>query len=329
MKKIIVTGGAGFIGSHLTIKLLNLGYKVTVLDNFNTGKKINLKSVEKNKNLKIVKADIRNEKKISKYFKGIDCVVHLAAIAEIVPSIENPEDYFTTNVNGTLNILKLLNKYNIKKIVYAASSSCYGIPKKFPTNEDAIISPEYPYALTKYMGEELITHWAKVYGINFISLRLFNVYGPKSRTSGTYGAVFGVFLAQKLANKPFTVVGDGSQKRDFVYVDDVVNAFVKSIKSKAKNQIFNIGSDKAYSINYLVSLLKGKKIYIRKRPGEPDCTFADITKAKKILQWKPKYDLKKGVNKLLLDISHWKNAPLWNKKSINQATKTWFKYLSK
>ena len=327
MKKVIVTGGAGFIGSHLTCRLIATGHKVTVIDNFNTGKLKNLDSIKNNKNLIIVKADIRNKDKIDKLFKNIDYVFHLAAIAEIVPSIENPEEYFTTNVNGTLNIIQLVKKYNVKKIIYAASSSCYGLPTKFPTSEHEKIAPQYPYALTKYMAEELIIHWSNVYEIKFVSLRLFNVYGPRSRTSGTYGAVFGVFLAQKLAKKPLTIVGDGEQKRDFIYVDDVVEAFIKSINFKIKNQIFNIGSGNTYSINYLVNLLGGRKIFIKKRPGEPDCTYANINKAKKILIWSPKISLKVGVNKLIDNILYWKDAPIWDKKSINNATKSWFKYL--
>ncbi len=327
MKKVIVTGGAGFIGSHLTTKLIQKGYKVVIIDNFNTGKLSNISHIKRNKNLSIAKFDIRNKKKIRNLFKNVSFIFHLAAIAEIVPSIENPEEYFTTNVNGTLNILELAKENGVGKIIYAASSSCYGLPNKFPTDELQKIDTQYPYALTKYVSEELIIHWSSVYGIDFVSLRLFNVYGPRSRTSGTYGAVFGVFLAQKLAKKPLTVVGDGTQKRDFVYVDDVVDAFIKATNKKVKNQIFNIGSGKTYSINYLVKLLGEKKIFIKKRPGEPDCTFANINKAKKILNWKPKIGLKVGVNKLLDNISYWKDAPIWDKRSINKATKSWFKYL--
>ena len=264
MKKVIVTGGAGFIGSHLVDKLLQKNFNVVVIDNFNTGNIRNLKHCIKNKNLNIIKANIKNKKKISKYFKNVKYVFHLAAIAEIVPSIENPEDYFDTNVKGTLNILELVKENNIKKIIYAASSSCYGIPTKYPTDEKQDINPQYPYALTKYLGEQLIMHWSQVYGIKFNSLRLFNVYGPRSRTSGTYGAVFGIFLAQKIANMPFTVVGDGKQTRDFVFVKDVADAFYRSAIANVYNEIFNIGSNNSYSINYLVKLIGGKKIHIPK-----------------------------------------------------------------
>jgi len=187
----IVTGGAGFIGSHLCEKLLKLGHKVTVIDNFSIGKKKNLESI-KNK-ISIIDSDIRDYKKIVNYFKRIDNVFHLAALADIVPSIEKPNDYFTANVSGTFNVLQASVKNNIKRFLYSASSSCYGIPKRYPTSETSEIDPKYPYALTKRLGEELVMHFAKIYNLNATSLRFFNVYGPRARTSGTYGAVLGFF----------------------------------------------------------------------------------------------------------------------------------------
>ena len=241
--KSIITGGAGFIGSHLTEKLVNQGHKVLVIDNFTTGKKNNLSRVIKK--IKVVNKDIRNLKNINKFFKGVDNVFHLAALADIVPSIENPQNYFTTNVNGTFNVLKASLENRVNRFIYSASSSCYGIPKKYPTSENEEISTKYPYALTKRLGEELVLHFAEVYKLNATSLRFFNVYGKRSRTSGTYGAVFGVFLAQKIANKPFTVVGNGMQKRDFTHVSDIADAIIKvSNKKNLKNRIYNVGSGK-------------------------------------------------------------------------------------
>ena len=325
--KSLVTGGAGFIGSHLVEKLIEKKHKVIVLDNLTSGNLNNLKSV-KNK-ITFVKCDLSKNKNFwNNYFKNIDYVFHLAAMADIVPSIENPTLYYNANVKSTLSVMEACKKYNIKKVVYAASSSCYGIPKKFPTDEEEKINPMYPYALTKYLGERIVMHWSNVYNIPAISLRLFNVYGPRSRTAGSYGAVFGVFLAQKLANKPFTVVGNGKQTRDFTYVSDVVDAFFIGAKSKVKNEIFNVGSDKTHSINKLVNLLNGNIQYIPKRPGEPDCTWANTKKIKKMLKWKPKVKFEKGVEILLKNINLWKKAPVWNKKTINKATKLWFKYLS-
>ena len=325
--KAIVTGGFGFIGSHLVEFLLSKNFKVIVIDNFSTGKKENLKNSIKK--IKFVKADISNKKKIIKHFKGVDFVFHLAALADIVPSIQNPNEYFRSNVDGTLSILECCRKNKIKKIIYAASASCYGITKKFPTKENSKIELMYPYALTKWLGEQIVMHWNKIYKINAISLSLFNVYGPRSRSNSNYGAVFGVFLAQKLSNKPFTIVGNGKQTRDFTFVTDVVEAMYKACKSDISGQIFNVGSEKEISVNYIAKLLGGKKIYIPKRPGEPDKSLADIKKIKKYLKWSPKVSIEQGVDKLLNNINFWKKAPIWTPKKIDIATKDWFKYLKK
>lgn len=325
---VLITGGCGFIGSHLVDKLLKDGHNITVIDNLSTGRLNNLKSVIDNKNINVINEDICNYSKIVEYFKNIDWVFHMAALADIVPSIQIPEKYFVNNVNGTFSVLQASRNSNIKKFLYAASSSCYGIPDKYPTDEKNKINPQYPYALTKYMAEELVLHWGKVYKIPIISLRLFNVYGLRSRTSGAYGAVFGVFLKQKLANKPYTIVGDGNQTRDFIYVTDVVNAFVKAAESNISNEIFNVGSGGTYSINNLVKLLGGDYINIPKRPGEPDCTFADISKIKNLLHWTPKISFEEGVRLMVNNIENWRDAPLWTPESIQNETVDWFKYLS-
>ncbi|MCX5750079.1 MAG: SDR family oxidoreductase [Candidatus Saganbacteria bacterium] len=331
MPKTVVTGGAGFIGSHLTEALLKKGYQVVVIDNFSTGRPQNLQHLSSNPLLALVEADINDAAKIKGYFDGADYVFHLAALADIVPSIVNPVSYFRSNVDGTMSVLEIVREKcpNLKKFLYTASSSCYGIPDKYPTNEKAEIRPEYPYALTKYLGEQTALHWAKVYKLPVIALRLFNVYGPRSRTSGTYGAVFGVFIAQKLANKPFTVVGDGKQTRDFTFVTDVVSAFITAAESGVSGEVFNVGSGSHYSVNTLVKILGGEVTHIPKRPGEPDCTFADISKIKKILGWNPKVSFEQGVKVLLDNIEYWRQAPVWTPESIQEATKDWFKYLSK
>src|SRR5579872_7509607 len=219
--KTVVTGGAGFIGSHLTDLLLSKGHSVTVIDNLCGGWMKNLKEAEKNPRFRFIQADIRDPKALKGVFDGVDWVFHLAALADIVPSIEKPRDYFETNVDGTFNILEACKKADVKRFLYAASSSCYGIPSQYPTSETTPASPQYPYALTKYLGEQLVLHWAQIYKLPTLSLRLFNVFGPRSRTTGVYGAVFGVFLAQKLHGKPYTVVGDGKQTRDFTFVSDI------------------------------------------------------------------------------------------------------------
>lgn len=328
--KCVVTGGAGFIGSHLTEALLKNGYQVVVIDNFSTGRIENLNSCKEDKNLKVIDADINDTANIKQYFKDAAYVFHLAALADVIPSIVNPLSYHQANVDGTISVLEAMRKEAtaLKKFIYTASSSCYGIPDRYPTAEDARIQPEYPYALTKYLGEQIALNWGKIYKLPVISLRLFNVYGPRSRTSGAYGAVFGVFLAQKLNGKPFTVVGDGNQTRDFTFVADVVEAFVAAATSDVTGEIFNVGSGDTYSINTLVKLLGGEVTYIPKRPGEPDCTFADTSKIERLLRWKPKVSFEEGVKILFGNIDDWKDAPLWTPETIEEATKEWFKYLA-
>jgi UDP-glucose 4-epimerase len=324
--RALVTGGAGFIGSHLVELLLKNGHEVIVLDNLVGGR---LRNLEQHPQLKFFQLDIRDKESISFLFKGVDWVFHLAALADIVPSIEMPEEYFKVNVDGTFNVLECSRANQIKRFIYAASSSCYGIPEVFPTPESAKIEPQYPYALTKRLGEELVLHWHRVYQLPAVSLRLFNVFGPRSRTSGVYGAVFGVFLSQKLHGKPFTVVGDGTQTRDFTYVSDVVAAFYAAAQSECQGEVFNVGSGGHYSINQLVSYLGGEILYIPKRPGEPDCTFADTEKIKRMLGWHPSVSFVEGVEKLLNHIEDYREAPLWDKDSIKEATKTWFNHLKK
>ena len=326
--KTIITGGCGLLGSHLADLLIKLNNEVVVIDNLRVGRQENISQLIDNPKFSFIQADISNYDEIEPFFEGADWVFHLAALADIVPSIENPNEYYKSNVTGTFNVLQTCRKHKVKKIIYAGSSSCYGIPDEYPTKETAEIRPQYPYALTKNIGEQLIMHWCQLYNLPALSLRFFNVYGPRARTSGTYGAVFGVFLAQKLANKPFTIVGDGNQTRDFTFVSDIVNAIYTAVKSDLSGEIINIGSNNTYSINYLVELLGGDSTYIPKRPGEPDCTWADIAKASELLNWQPEVSLEEGVQILLNNLEYWSDAPLWNKESIAKATEQWFEYLS-
>ena len=325
--KCLVTGGAGFIGSHLVELLIDQGHEVIALDNLASGRLKNLRTVEANPKFKFFEADIRDVKTLESSFTGIDWVFHLAGLADIVPSIDMPEHYYSTNVSGTFNVLQLAKAHGVKRVIYAASSSSYGIPSSYPTDESSPIKPQYPYALTKYMGEELVLHWSLVYGLSAVSLRLFNVYGTRSRTTGAYGAVFGVFLAQKLNKSPLTVVGDGTQTRDFTYVTDVASAFYAAAQSNVSGQAMNVGSGNHYSVNRLVELLGGDVAYIPKRPGEPDCTFAKVDKITKLLNWRPQVSFEDGVAKMLDSIENWRDAPVWNPTSIQKATQSWFKYL--
>ncbi len=317
----LVTGGCGFIGSHMVDRLLAEGHDVRVIDNLSTGRLENLEHHKGNPNLHITQADICDYQIIEPLFQDVDWVFHFAALADIVPSIQRPEDYYHSNVDGTFSVLQAARKANVKRFLYTASSSCYGIPDSYPTTEMAEIKPEYPYALTKRLGEELALHWSKVYKLPVVSLCLFNVYGPRSRTSGTYGAVIGVFLGQKLAGKPYTVVGDGEQTRDFTYVTDIVDAFYTAAKSDISGERFNVGSEHTYSVNRLVELIGGpdaEVAHIPKRPGEPSCTWADTAKIANMLNWHPKVTLEEGISHVLDNIDYWRQAPVWTPETIKE-----------
>ena len=294
----VVTGGAGFIGSNLVDHLVRIGHKVIVLDNFVSGKKANL-AHHKKKDVKIIRVDISKSKNLDKYFKKVDYVFHLAGLAEIIPSIKNPKKYFNTNVLGTLKVVEAAKRAGVKKLIYAASSSCYGSPKNLPTSEKEKIDIKHPYGLTKFLGEQLVLKYATNFNMPNISFRFFNVYGPRLNMSGQYSAVFGNFLKQKKNNKPLTIVGDGKQTRDFIHVDDLTNAFIKVAKSRLVNKIYNLGSGKEISINKIANLFGGKKTFIPKRPREPKRSLANISKIKKDINWKPTITIQEGIKRLL------------------------------
>ncbi|HWK44691.1 MAG TPA: NAD-dependent epimerase/dehydratase family protein [Stellaceae bacterium] len=322
----VVSGGAGFIGSHMVDLLLDRGYRVRVIDNLVGGRKANLDHHEGNADLECHWTDIRELEAGSPIFDGARFVFHFAGIGDIVPSIEQPIDYMDTNVQGTVRVLECARHARVEKLVYAASSSCYGLAAT-PTREDHPIQPMYPYALSKYQGEQAVMHWHKVYKLPVNSVCIFNAYGTRVRTTGAYGAVFGVFFRQKLAGKPFTVVGDGSQTRDFIYASDLATAFLAAAETDIVGERFNVGNGKPQSVNHLVDLLGGDVVYVPKRPGEPDCTFADISKITTQLNWRPVVSFEDGVRRMAQQIDHWKDAPLWDPESIATATKNWFKYL--
>ena len=326
--KALVTGGLGFIGSHLVERLLQDGHEVVVIDNQATGKLSNLSNVAGNRRLSIIETDVSDFEATRPHFRDVQWVFHLAALAAIVPSIEQPLEYYKANVTGTINTLEAARAAGIDRFVYAASSSCYGIPDEYPTPETAPARPQYPYALTKYLAEKIVLHWSKMYGIGAVSLRMFNVYGPRARTKDAYGAVFGVFLAQKLAQKPLTIVGDGTQTRDFTYVTDVVDALVRAADSDVSSDVLNVGSGGTYSVNHLADLIGGPMVHIPKRPGEPDCTYADISKIRRILGWEPCLSFEAGVRLTLEHVEDWATAPVWTPESIEEHTRTWFHYLA-
>lgn len=324
----LVTGGAGFIGSHLVDALIAAGRKVRVLDNFAIGRPANLQQHKGNPRLDIVAGDVADKDAVAAAFAGVERVFHLAARADIVPSIQEPEAYFRSNVDGTFVVLEAARRQQVQRFVYVASSSCYGIPETFPTPETAPADPRYPYALTKHLGEQLVTHWTAVYRLPAASVRLFNVYGPRARTSGTYGAVFGVFLAQLMAGQPLTVVGDGEQTRDFTFVSDVVDALLAVADSDKIGEIYNVGSGGPVSVNELIRQLGSPPtVTIPKRPGEPDCTWADISKIRAHLGWEPKIGFAEGVRIMRDNMEHWRDAPVWTAADIADATADWFRFL--
>ena len=323
----IVTGGAGFIGSHMVDVLVARGYRVRIIDNLVGGREANVAHHVDNPDVVFEPADIRSFEPGHSLFSDAAYVFHFAGIGDIVPSIERPIEYLSVNVQGTVHMLECARAVNAKKFVYAASSSCYGLAAT-PTREDHPIAPQYPYALSKYQGEQAAFHWHQVYRLPVNAIRIFNAYGTRSRTSGAYGAVFGVFLKQKLAGKPFTVVGDGTQRRDFLYVTDVAEAFLLAAETDKTGETWNLGAGNPQSVNRLVELLGGPVVYIPKRPGEPDCTWADIGKIQRDLGWKPKVSFEEGVGRILAEIDYWRDAPLWDPDSIARATAGWFRTLS-
>lgn len=294
--KLLVTGGAGFIGSNLADELVRFGHKVAVIDNLSLGKKEYV-----NPKAKFHRQDIRDYKKIKPLFKNIDCVFHLAAQPRIQPSIINPAESFDNNVLGTFNVLLAAKENKVKKIVYSASSSAYGDQKRLPLTEEMIAHPKNPYALFKYMGEEMCGLFHSLYGLPVVCLRYFNVYGERQSTAGAYATVIGIFLKQRKSGKPLTIVGNGKQLRDFTYVGDVARANIAAMRSsKAVGHLINIGSGQNYSVNEVAGMIDEKHIFIPPRPGESKVTLADISKAKKLLGWKPKVSLENWLKKSLI-----------------------------
>ena len=324
----VVTGGAGFIGSHMVDLLLAESYRVHVIDSLVGGRLQNLEAHKHEPRLKVDERDVRALAPDDSVFAGATYVFHFAGIGDIVPSIERPIDYMSTNVMGTVHVLEAARHAGVKKLVYAASSSCYGLAP-VPTTEAELIKPEYPYALSKFQGEQAVFHWGSIYKLPVNSIRIFNAYGTRFRTSGAYGSVFGVFLAQKVNGKPFTRVGDGTQRRDWVYVTDIARAFFAAATTEISQEVFNVGTGNPQTVNRLIELLGGETVPLPKRPGEPDCTWADITKIRRELGWEPKVTLEEGVKIMLANIEYWRQAPVWDVAKIQQATKTWFKYLEK
>ncbi|MBU1291948.1 NAD-dependent epimerase/dehydratase family protein [Patescibacteria group bacterium] len=294
-KRYLVIGGAGFIGSNLTDELIQLKQQVIILDNLSTGKKENI-----NLKAKFVKADIRNLKQISPYFKNIDGVFLLAALPSIQYSIDFPVEANRNNVEGVLNVLEASQKENIKRIVYSSSCSIYGDPNKLPVKETANPDPLSPYALQKYIGEEYCRLFSTIHNLETVSLRYFNVYGPRMDNKGAYTSALSIFMKQKANNQPLTITGDGTQTRDLIHVNDIAKANILAMNSKkvGQGEAINIGSGKNYSINQIAKMISDKIKYISPRI-EPHDSLADNSLAKKLLNWQPKMKLEQGIRELL------------------------------
>ena len=288
--KYVVTGGAGFIGSNLVDELVSQSHEVHVIDNFISGKKENC-----NKDAKYHEIDIADEANLSiieNVLDKCDTVFHCAALARVQPSILNPIKYELNNTIGIMNMLKCSVDMDVRRFVYSASSSAYGSTKKLPSKESDKPNPISPYANQKYYGELCCRMFSKVYNIETVSLRYFNVYGERQNLGGAYATVVGIFLNQLINKNPLTINGDGDQRRDFTYVGDVVNANILAAKSKnvGKGEAINIGNGKNISINELAKNIGGEVVF-NKPQNEPFENLADIKKAKKLLDWEPKTDL--------------------------------------
>ena len=294
MEKVIVTGGAGFIGSHIVDALIDAGYEVHIIDNMSAGK-------EENINPKAIfhKVDIRDKEILAPLFKDVKYVFHEAAMPRVQYSIENPIETHDINVNGLLNVLESCRLNNVKRLIFASSSSIYGEPDKLPTKEDMAINPMSPYAAHKYIGEVYLKLYSQIYGLETVCPRYFNVYGPRLDPEGSYPLVIGYFMKLLKQSKPLSITGDGEQTRDFVNVKDVARANLLAMKSDkvGKGEVINIGGGARYSINYIANLIGGQIEYVAPRI-EPHDTEADISKARELLSWEPSVSLEEGIKEL-------------------------------
>jgi len=311
LKRVLVTGGAGFIGSHLAEELVNKNLHVTVLDNLSSGKIENIERLFNRDNFVFIQGDMRNERTLFEILRGIDVVFHEAAMVNVDESIEFPKVYADVNINGTLNLLEAARRADVERIVFASSSSVYGDNSSTHINEDAHLNPSSPYALTKLVSERYCLLYQELYGLKTVILRYFNVFGPRQNTISPYAGVIPRFIWRIMKGQPPEIYGDGEQTRDFVHVKDVLQANILAATSeKAVGEIFNIGSGEPTSINCVASTIiklvgnqKLQPIYTRKRKGDIPYSCANIEKVKKLLKYQPKIRLVEGLKSLLNDFS--------------------------
>ena len=295
MPGIAVLGGAGFIGSNIVDELLVQGHEVTVFDNFSEGKLENLAKWKGHERLEVIRGDIRELSQVKKAVYNKDWVFHLAAMSRIQPSITDPVLAFSQNVMGTTNVLEACRQGGVKRVVYSASSSAYGLKNPLPNREDMPTDCLNPYSLSKKNGEELMELYSRLYGLSTVSLRYFNVYGPRHQEEGSYSTVIAIFRRQKRMGQKLTIVGDGEQRRDFTFVGDVVRANILAAMNREATGVINIGTCQNYSINDLARMVGGDTVFIPERPAEARETLADNTKARTVLGWVPQIDLTTGL----------------------------------
>lgn len=301
-KKVLVTGGAGFIGSHIVQRLVSLGAQVVVLDNLVTGKRENIEAyLDK---INFIERDLTDEAALDLALEGVDLISHQAALRSVPKSVERPFDYHQVNVTGTLRLLIQARDKGVKKVVFASSSSVYGERFDFPEKEDDLPQPVSPYASTKLMGEYYNYLFSKLYGLEAVSLRYFNVFGPRQSLENRYAVVVPKFITSLLANQGPPIFGDGNQERDFTYIEDVVDANILALAGNGlAGQVFNIAGGSPKSINYLLQITKELTAkscnpkFLDLRPGDVRKTFADISKAKKLLGWQPQVPFYEGIKK--------------------------------
>lgn len=306
MPGTVVFGGAGFIGSNLVDALLAIGQEVTVFDNLSEGKLENISRYRGNPRLQFVKGDIRDLSTVSRVCANKEWVFHLAAMSRIQPSITDPILAWSQNIIGTGNVLEACRQAEVKRVVYSASSSAYGERNEPPMTEDMPSDCLNPYSLSKKVGEEMMELYRRMYGLSTVSLRYFNVYGPRHQEDGSYATVIAIFRRQRRLNQEMTIVGDGEQRRDFTHVADVVRANIMAAMNYDVHGTINIGTGTNYSINQVAQMIGGPVVHIPPRLGEARVTLACSNKARDILGWRPTVDLDQGL--ALLDQYERKNS---------------------
>lgn len=325
--KSIVTGAAGFLGSHLVDQLMKADHEVVAIDNEINGSWSNLEQWFENPRFKKVHKDILEIQNDDENFRDCDYVFHLAGLECPVTSLNKPEIFFSTNIHGTVKILQASKQSDLKKFVYAGSSSVYG-DASTPTLETDGTSPMTPSCLTKSQAEDIAFHWGEVFDFPVVSLRIFNAYGPRDKTKLYPGSAFSIWMKQKCNEQALTVVGDGTHARDFIYCTDVANAFyIAALEGKA-DEVYNIGSGKAISLNEFTDRIKGKKLFLKNKEDEPTKTWADISKFQFDCNWQPRIPLESGVEFSLDVLNDWKDDISWNEENLNQFFQAWFEVYS-